>query len=239
MACVLAVSAKAVTVSDASGVYKGTLNIGGDVYPNEEVYILPGVTANTITFVLPDFRFSGVSLGDIVLVNIPMNGSGQLTLNNRPLYIKAIHEHAEVSMVNGSQISGTVANVSLSIEADLPEPISVVFNGNKVTNRNYAITNGGFEGSWSNNEVAGWHSFGTATGSFASFVKGNTEQFSRSTDVRPGTSGSQSALIKSKGASPTQRVSSGRVPSFSRAMRVGSGSGLGWVTASLPMMMGR
>ena len=44
MACVLAVSATAVTISDASGVYKGTLNIGGDEYPNEEVYILPGVT---------------------------------------------------------------------------------------------------------------------------------------------------------------------------------------------------
>ena len=73
MACVAAVSAMAVTVSDASGVYQGNLNIGGDEYPNEEVYILPGVTANTITFVLPNFKFSGVSLGDIVLVNIPMN----------------------------------------------------------------------------------------------------------------------------------------------------------------------
>ena len=115
MACVAAVSAIAVTVSDASGVYQGTLNIGGDDYPNEEVYILPGVEANTITFVLPNFQFSGVPLGDIVLVNIPMNGGGQLTLNNRPLYIKAINEHAEVSMVNGSQISGTIANVTLSI----------------------------------------------------------------------------------------------------------------------------
>ena len=159
MACVLAVSATAVTVNEASGVYKGMLNIGGDEYPNEEVYILPGVTANTITFVLPDFRFSGVSLGDIVLVNIPMSSTGQLTLNNRPLYIKAIHEHAEVSMVNGSQISGTVANVSLSIEAGLPEPIPVLFNGNKVTDRNYALNNGGFEGGWSNNEPTGWHSF--------------------------------------------------------------------------------
>ena len=195
----LAVSAKAVSVSDVTGVFQGSLNIGGDEYPNKEVYILPGKTASTITFVLPDFQFSGVSLGDIVLVNIPMSNSGQLSLNNRSLYIKAIQTRAEVSMVNGSQLNGTVANVSLSIEADLPEPISVVFNGNKVTNRNYAITNGGFEGSWSNNEVARWHSFGTATGSFASFVKGNTEQFSRSTDVRPGTSGSQSALIKSKG----------------------------------------
>lgn len=198
MACVLAVSAMAVSVNDASGVYQGTLNIGGDDYPNEEVYILPGVTANTITFVLPDFKFSGVPLGDIVLVNIPMNGSGQLTLNNRPLYIKAINEHAEVSMVNGSQISGTIANVTLSIEAGLPEPIPVVFYGNKVTDRNYALNNGGFEGGWSNNEPTGWHSFPSATGDFAGFVNGNTEQFSKSTDVRPGTAGSQSVKIQSK-----------------------------------------
>ena len=197
MACVAAVSAIAVTVNDASGVYQGTLNIGGDDYPNEEVYILPGVTANTITFVLPNFQFSGVPLGDIVLVNIPMNGSGQLTLNNRPLYIKAINEHAEVSMVNGSQISGTIANVTLSIEAGLPEPIPVVFYGNKVTDRNYALNNGGFEGGWSNNEPTGWHSFPSATGSFAGFVNG-TGQFSQSTDVRPGTTGSHSVQIQTK-----------------------------------------
>lgn len=197
MACVLAVSAMAVTVSDASGVYQGNLNIGDDEYPNEEVYILPGVTANTITFVLPDFKFSGVSLGDIVLVNIPMNGSGQLTLNNRPLYIKVIQTRAAVSMLSGSQINETTANVSLSIEAGLPEAIPVVFVGNKVTNRNYALNNGEFEGSWSNGEPSGWHSFNTATGGLASFVKG-TSQFSQSTDVRPGSAGSHSALIKTK-----------------------------------------
>lgn len=197
MAYVLAVSAMAVTVSDASGVYQGNLNIGGDEYPNEEVYILPGVKANTITFVLPNFKFSGVSLGDIVLVNIPMTGSGQLTLNNRPLYIKVIQTRAAVSMLSGSQINGTTANVSLSIEAGLPEAIPVVFVGNKVTNRNYALNNGEFEGSWSNGEPSGWHSFNTATGGLASFVKG-TSQFSQSTDVRPGSAGSHSALIKTK-----------------------------------------
>ena len=198
MACVAAVSAIAVTVSDASGVYQGTLNIGGDEYSGEEVYILPGVETNTITFVLPNFRFSGVPLGDIVLVNIPMNGSGHLTLNNRPLYIKVIQTRAEVSMLGGSQISDTAANMSLSIEAGLPEPIPVVFYGNKVTDRNYALNNGGFEGGWSNNEPTGWHSFPSATGDFAGFVNGNTEQFSKSTDVRPGTAGSQSVRIQTK-----------------------------------------
>lgn len=197
MACVLAVSAIAVTVNEVSGVYQGNLNIGGDNYPNEEVYILPGVTANTITFVLPDFKFSGVSLGDIVLVNIPMDGEGMLTLNNRPLYIKMIQTRAEVSMLSGSQINGTTANVTLSIDAGLPEAIPVVFNGSKVTKRNYELKNGGFEGGWSNNEPTGWHSFPSATGSFAGFVNG-TGQFSQSTDVRPGTTGSHSVKIQTK-----------------------------------------
>ena len=69
--------------------------------------------------------------------------------------------------------------MSLSIEAGLPEAIPVVFVGNKVTNRNYALNNGEFEGSWSNGEPSGWHSFNTATGGLASFVKG-TSQFSQS-----------------------------------------------------------
>ncbi len=226
IACVSAITALAVTVNDASGVFKGTLNIGGDEYPNEEIYILPGVTANTITFVLPDFKFSGVSLGDIVLVNIPMDGEGTLTLNNRPLYIKIIQTRAEVSMLSGSQINGTNANVSLSIEAGLPESIPVVFNGNKVMNRNYEITNGGFEGAWSGNEVSGWHSFVTATGGFAGFVNPNTEQFSKSTDVRPGTTGSQSVKIQSKvtlGAKGNGNCTNGQINAGS--MSAGDASG--------------
>ena len=72
MAGVLAVSAMAVTVNDVAGVFNGDLNIGGDNYPNKDVYILPGVQNNTITFVLPNFKFGAASLGDIVLVNMPM-----------------------------------------------------------------------------------------------------------------------------------------------------------------------
>lgn len=207
LACSLVFSAKAITVNDAAGVYAGNLNIGGTNYNNKEVYILPGVTANTITFVLPDFKYNAASLGDIVLVNIPMDASGKLTLENASLYIKAISERAEISVVNGLEDGGTTYNsivsassaqVLLSIAApSLPEPIFVLFNGNKVTNKNYALNNGGFEGNWSNNEVSGWHSFPSATGAFSSFVTENTQQFQRSTEKRPGSTGSQSAMIQS------------------------------------------
>ncbi len=205
--CSLALSAQAVTVSEVSGVFQGSLNIGGQVYSNKEVYVLPGTESNTITFVLPNFSYNAASLGDIVLVNIPMNNSGRLTLENRPLYIKALHERADISVLNGvqdgnttynSDLASSSAQVLLSIAASsVPQPIMVLFSGNKVTNRNYAITNGGFEGSWSNNELSGWHSFPTATGDFASFVTGNTDQFQRSTEKRPGSTGSQSVRLQS------------------------------------------
>ena len=55
--CSLALSAQAVTVSEVSGVFQGSLNIGGQVYSNKEVYVLPGTESNTITFVLPNFSY--------------------------------------------------------------------------------------------------------------------------------------------------------------------------------------
>lgn len=65
------------------------------------------------------------------------------------------------------------------------------------TDKNYDFINGGFEGNWSNNEPTGWHSFGTATGSLAYFVNGNTDQFTQSAETRPGSTGSHSARLQS------------------------------------------
>ena len=57
----------AITVMDVCGRYDGTLLLDSEEYPESQVYLLPGVTDNTLTFVLPDFKFNGVSLGSIVL----------------------------------------------------------------------------------------------------------------------------------------------------------------------------
>ncbi len=188
----------AVTVNDVTGTFSGSLNIGGTPYPNKEVFLLPGVESNTVTFVLPDFMFGAASLGNIVLVNIAMDSNGHLEMEGSPLYIRAIMERATVSVLSGSSLSSSSANISLSIEVStLPEPLSVVFSGQR-TNKNYAFANGGFEGNWSNNEPSGWHSFGTATGSYSSFVTGNTGQFTQSTETRPGSTGSHSARLQSK-----------------------------------------
>ena len=205
MVCSLAVPSMAVTVNDVAGTFKGALNIGGQNYPNKEVYILPGTVNNTITFVLPDFMYGAASLGNIVLVNIPMSTSGQLTLDGATLYLPAISERATITVLNGfkdgnvtynSIISAADAQVLLSIAApSLPEPIFVLFSGQK-TSGNYALTNGGFEGSWSNSEPNGWHSFPSATGSLASMAGGD-DQFKQSTEKRPGSTGSHSVLIAS------------------------------------------
>ena len=206
-ACWVSLAVSAVTVDEVSGTFRGLLNIGGTQYPDKVVYILPGTEANTITFVLPDFKYNAGNLGNIVLPNIPMDESGMLTLDYTTLYIKAISERAEISVLNGfvdgkdtynSVISASEAQVLLSIAApSLPEPILVLFAGSKVTDENYAVTNGGFEGTWTNGEPQGWHSFNTATGDYAGMVR-NTEQFTQSSEKRPGTTGSYSALIKTK-----------------------------------------
>ena len=231
-----ALSVSAVTVSDVTGVFHGSLNIAGDEYSGKEVYILPGVRGNSVTFVLPDFRYNAASLGDIVLPDIPIDSKGQLALNNATLYIKPISERATISVINGLEEGGVVYNsvigassaqILLTIAApSLPEDIFVLFSGNKVTNRNYAITNGGFEGSWSNGEPEGWHSFNSATGSYVSFVK-TTEQFQQSSEKRPGSAGSHSAMISSKivaGAKANGNCTNGQINAGSMTAEDASGN---------------
>ena len=196
--CMLCATATAVTVTDVEGTFRGNLTIGEDNYPSKEIYILPGVESNSVTFVLPDFSYNGAPLGDIVLVNIPISSNGRLTLEDSPLYIRAIDAHVAVSMSSNSSLSASSAQVTLSIDVpDLPAPIPVTFSGARGTG-NYDFVNGGFEGTWSNNEPSGWHSFGTATGGMSSFVSGNTGQFTQQSDKRPGSTGKNSARLQSK-----------------------------------------
>ena len=132
LACSFAATAMAVTVDEVAGTFKGTLNIGGTLYPNKEVYILPGVEASTITFVLPEFKYNGASLGDIVLVNIPMDEAGKLTLSDATLFIKAISERAGINVLNdfsdgvdtyNSVITSSSARASMQDTGGQPNPL--------------------------------------------------------------------------------------------------------------------
>ena len=198
----------AVTPKDVCGQFSGDLWIDWDQYPNRSIYLLPGTTDNTLTFVLPDFTFGNGKLGNIVLPNISMDANGKLTLEETTIWLDSIRLRASIKMLNNyedegeiynSIVSNTAAQVTLEIAEPqtLPMPIIVVFNGNAVRNNNYALNNGGFEGAWTNNEPQGWHSFGSADGLMASFVTANTYQFIQSNEVRPGSKGTNSALLSS------------------------------------------
>lgn len=197
----------AVTAKDVCGQYDGELWLDWDSYGSKSVYLLPGATNNTLTFVLPDFMFGAGKLGNIVLPNITMDADGKLTLEETTLYLDSIQLRATIKMLNNYEDEGEIYNSAITANSaqvtleiaepkTLPMPIIVVFEGNAVRNNNYTLPNGGFEGAWTI-EPQGWHSFGTATGSFAGFVKGNTHQFVASSEVRPGSEGTQSALVSS------------------------------------------
>lgn len=200
----------AITVMDVCGRYDGTLLLDSEEYPESQVYLLPGVTDNTLTFVLPDFKFNGVSLGSIVLPNIAISENGQFSIEETTLYlagilklratIKILPSYEEEGVTYTSLATDNKAGIVLEIAEPktLLEPIIVCFAGNAVRSNNYALPNGGFEGAWTNNEPAGWHSFVSATGPFSGFVKGNTEQFVQSNEVRPGSNGQHSAVLSSK-----------------------------------------
>ena len=181
----------AVTPKDVCGQFSGDLWIDWDQYPNRSIYLLPGTTDNTLTFVLPDFTFGNGKLGNIVLPNISMDANGKLTLEETTIWLDSIRLRASIKMLNNyedegeiynSIVSNTAAQVTLEIAEPqtLPMPIIVVFNGNAVRNNNYALNN-----------------FGSADGLLASFVSANTYQFIQSNEVRPGSKGTNSALLSS------------------------------------------
>ena len=180
------------------GRYDGDLNIGGEDFSDKTVFLLPGAVDSALTFVLPDFSFNGGNLGHIVLPNIPVDAYGRLRLIERTLYLERIALRATITMINPSKVANDQAQMTLYIETEsLPEPIIVRFDGQAVRDHNYALHNGGFEGTWTNNEPAGWHSFGTAVGPMADFVKPNAHQFVPAYEARPGSKGTQCALLSS------------------------------------------
>lgn len=116
--------------------------------------------------------------------------SGSVTINGTS------YNASRIYVLPGAEANTLTCVVGQQVLVNIPSS-SIVLSAQTI-NANYAITNGGFEGNWSNNEPQGWHSFKTATGDYASFVTGNTGQFQQSTDTRPGSTGSYSAQLQSK-----------------------------------------
>ena len=88
--------------------------------------------------------------------------------------------------------SNLYAVIDINMMESLGQTINVVFGS-----RNYQIPNSGFEDfhtAGKADEPNHWHSFQSATGSLASMVTGNIH-LTKSTDVRPGTSGTTSVKL--------------------------------------------
>ena len=145
--------------------------------------------------------------------------SGSVTINGTS------YNASRIYVLPGAEANTLTCVVGQQVLVNIPSS-SIVLSAQTI-NANYAITNGGFEGSWSGNEPQGWHSFKTATGDYASFVTGNTGQFQQSTDTRPGSTGSYSAQLQSKtllGINANGNCTNGRINAGSMSATDASGN---------------
>lgn len=200
--------------AEYAGQYTGTLMIGGTeeeggvVYEGNDVLLFPGSNDQSVNFVLPDFSFEGISLGDIVLIDVPVNEQGALSLSGYPLYMETLMTRVKIDIAEGS----TVMADSMAIRLDIDVPdlmvLPVYFYG-KLNKGNYQPRNPGFEGEWANVSLVGdkinvqgkepehWHSFITGSGSLIA-AAANPKQLVESPEVRPGSRGQKSACLVSK-----------------------------------------
>lgn len=145
--------------------------------------------------------------------------SGSVTINGTS------YNASRIYVLPGAEANTLTCVVGQQVLVNIPSS-SIVLSAQEI-NANYAITNGGFEGNWSNNEPQGWHSFKTATGDYASFVINNTGQFQQSTDTRPGSTGSYSAQLQSKtlmGINANGNCTNGRINAGSMSASDASGN---------------
>lgn len=210
-------TAFAAAQTDYSGVYSGelTVSLGAGTPEDKNIEIYPGSQESSVTFVLPDFTFMNIPLGDIVLTDIPVT-DGNMTLEDYPLLMTALG-----NMIVTVDMTGTFAEqLTASLTIDVPNlmPVPVSFTGTRTLATNegaYQVRNSGFEGEW--DKVSGkgglmgstnvngvepqhWNSFVTAqVGSGFGLTQAvNGDQLKESSLVRPGSVGSKSALVVSK-----------------------------------------
>ena len=227
-------TALATAQTDYSGVYSGelTVSLGVPGTPeNKNIEIYPGSAENTVTFVLPDFTFMNMPLGDIVLPDIPVT-NGSMALTDYPLLMAGLG-----NMTVTVDMTGTFADkldASLTIDVPGMGGVPVTFQGVRTT-EGYQVRNSGFE-EWENetstedtsksgDEPLHWNSFVTANvpdGGLAFLLKMaiNGDQLEESTLVRPGSTGKKSALVRSRsvaGQKANGNLTTGRINAGSMA----------------------
>lgn len=158
-------------------------------------------------FCLDDGAGSVIPVGNIVLKNVsdaiaPTAGEKAYAFNGKIKIEPGTMEGVDtwwgpklgkvpVELRASLKGSNLYAVIDINMES-LDQIINVVFGS-----RNYQIPNSGFEDfhtAGKADEPNHWHSFQSATGSLASMVTGNIH-LTKSTDVRPGTSGETSVKL--------------------------------------------
>ena len=159
-------------------------------------------------FCLDDGAGSVIPVGNIVLKNVadaiaPTAGEKAYAFNGKIKIEPGTMEGVDtwwgpklgkvpVELRASLKGSNLYAVIDINMMESLGQTINVVFGS-----RNYQIPNSGFEdfhNAGKADEPNHWHSFQSATGDLASMVTGNIH-LTKSTDVRPGTSGKTSVKL--------------------------------------------
>lgn len=155
------------------------------------------------TFLLKDFSFSGIPIGDINLTDVEgstVNGTTYLR-TAQPVNVNLMGSSISLPIILRAEIAEDKLKADMDIAGMPGMAIHVTFAGGGDLG-GFQIPNSGFEDYYTytnhNNiqEPLYWHSFASAGGSLASFVNG-TKHTEPSTEVRPGSTGKSSLKVTS------------------------------------------
>ena len=188
--------------------------VNGDVMTQEATISLIEEGDGTTTLMLNNFCLDDgagtvMPVGNIVLKNVadaiaPTAGEKAYAFNGKikiePGTMEGVDDWVGPTMLGEVPVelraslkgSNLYAVIDINMMETLDQIINVVFGS-----RNYQIPNSGFEdfhNAGKADEPNHWHSFQSATGDLASMVTGNIH-LTKSTDVRPGTSGKTSVKL--------------------------------------------
>lgn len=153
------------------------------------------------TFLLKNFSFSGIPIGDINLTDVEgntVNGTTYLK-TVQPVSVSLMGMSLSLPIILRAEMTDNKLKADMDITGMPGMAIHVTFAGGGDLG-GYQIPNSGFEDyyTYSNNikEPLYWHSFASAGGSLAGTVNG-TKHTESSTEVRPGSTGKNSLKVTS------------------------------------------
>jgi len=153
------------------------------------------------TFLLKNFSFMKMNIGDINLTDVEgntVNGTTYLR-TAQPVNVNLMGMSLSLPIILRAEMTDSKLKADMDIAGMPGMAIHVTFAGGGDLG-GFQIPNSGFEDyyTYTNNiqEPLYWHSFASAGGSLASFVNG-TKHTESSTEVRPGSTGKSSLKVTS------------------------------------------